>query len=443
MFLLVPIYIVLLCVRMAADENVVTGIDTLFKYVNERGETDIPALAGALGASEQTIQSWSTVLEKSGLVKITYKLGKMYVSPLTESIRASEVKAGETTTVVTAEPVRYEKLTAEEVDKLNQVKSSILNDSIVIQNRAADQLEPQIKALRNYISQMQKEFKDKSAEFKSYTAELNAFRAEANKSFESIGSSRQSLDKLVSELNIVPGTAQSQESIVNNLDTISKNTEALIEDIRSKASGMSGFTDEMIRQFEQKTSEERKKLIAFSESVKEESKRLDAFSQTAEQQLSTYKKEAEAYKRSFEKYLSRASKDRETFIDRYTRAQSSIDALYGNASKKFNSLDLMLSNQAVELNKVGSVEQKLDEMRRGVDEIEKQKEQLKKELDLFSKQLQELSRSKKTGADKGRLVREIDEKTKGNAKKLKELNAKLGVTSEELADIVPPAPARK
>ncbi len=63
-----------------AGQNITTSIDALMKYLSEHGETESGELAKALNVNESIIETWADVLEKAKITKITYKVGKMYVS---------------------------------------------------------------------------------------------------------------------------------------------------------------------------------------------------------------------------------------------------------------------------------------------------------------------------------------------------------------------------
>src|SRR5208337_1649342 len=62
------------------DQRITTSIDDLVKYLKEHGETESSELANTLGVDTGIVEAWSDALEKAKIVRITYKVGKMYVS---------------------------------------------------------------------------------------------------------------------------------------------------------------------------------------------------------------------------------------------------------------------------------------------------------------------------------------------------------------------------
>jgi len=72
---------------MEEGELVSTDIDAFLKYLNENEETEAGELARKLEIDEKSVDEWAKVLEASGNVKITYRMGKMYVAAVSHSIK--------------------------------------------------------------------------------------------------------------------------------------------------------------------------------------------------------------------------------------------------------------------------------------------------------------------------------------------------------------------
>ena len=65
---------------MALDDLLIsTGVDQLIRLVKERGKVEIGAAAKELKQPLRTIEDWAHVLEEEGLVRIEYKLTKIYL----------------------------------------------------------------------------------------------------------------------------------------------------------------------------------------------------------------------------------------------------------------------------------------------------------------------------------------------------------------------------
>ena len=71
-----------------ADKSIETSVDRLVAYLKKNGETEVSFLSANLGIGEDTMTDLVKILEKANIVKITYKLGKMYVTPA-DSMKAA------------------------------------------------------------------------------------------------------------------------------------------------------------------------------------------------------------------------------------------------------------------------------------------------------------------------------------------------------------------
>ncbi len=407
-----------------AMEDVVTGIDGLLKYINENGETDIMALASSIKVSENTIQEWAIILEKAKLARIQYKMGKMYISPASASISIGDLGGQKSS------GHSIEKVTPQEMEKLIEVKSGIMKDQLVINEKRVDEVAPRITELKRYIQEAEKNFKVRSDELNKYLNELHAIKDEAIKSVDSVNSSRRSLDDLINDLNKSSGVVEKERGAVQSIENISENAKAMTEDIRRKAQMLSVGTDDLIKQFDAKVAGERKTLVAFSDSVKLEGKKLDELEQSAEQQLDAYKKMAESYRREFEARISRSARERTAFMDRAVKAKKTLDGIYSNASKKAAALELMVSNELAGLKKLTELDQHLKEIRAAVDELLADSESIKKEIaelssgldkslkdkDITKKQRAVTGIEKKVGGFDGRIRNLRDKNDKINSK---------------------------
>lgn len=57
-----------------------TTIDSLVELLKGKGKMDLNTISTALGVDTTIVENWSKVLEKGNLVKITYEVGKMFVT---------------------------------------------------------------------------------------------------------------------------------------------------------------------------------------------------------------------------------------------------------------------------------------------------------------------------------------------------------------------------
>ncbi|MBM3229390.1 hypothetical protein FJZ26_03075 [Candidatus Parvarchaeota archaeon] len=80
---------------MALDELLIsTGVDNLIRLVHQKGRVELAAAAKELGLQVETLENWAHVLEEENIIKIEYKLTKIYlvwVSPDPSTVEAKAV----------------------------------------------------------------------------------------------------------------------------------------------------------------------------------------------------------------------------------------------------------------------------------------------------------------------------------------------------------------
>ena len=115
-----------------AKQEVTTQIDELVSYLKAHGETSITDLSKALVVGESTLNDWASILEKAGMVKVVYKAGRMFLSP----VEATTSESGENVSrIIQAEKEDIQSEVNSQQALLNQITSRInslqgLNDEI-------------------------------------------------------------------------------------------------------------------------------------------------------------------------------------------------------------------------------------------------------------------------------------------------------------------------
>src|SRR5271170_5516673 len=63
-------------------EETRTSIDTLLELLKVKGKSELNGVAVALDVDPRIVENWAKVLEAGNLIKISYKVGKMYLEPM-------------------------------------------------------------------------------------------------------------------------------------------------------------------------------------------------------------------------------------------------------------------------------------------------------------------------------------------------------------------------
>ncbi|MGC9129625.1 MAG: hypothetical protein ACP5GB_01955, partial [Candidatus Micrarchaeia archaeon] len=198
-----------------------TSIDALVEYLKSHGETDAQTLAKALGVTETLIEEWSNILEKSNVVKIIYRAGKMYVAPLS----------------VTKESV-------EEVQHRIEIeKESIINEAMA-QINTLNQLNEKIEKLSEVIKKGDEILKKRMGPLKGELDELYKMSSIAEKRYNEVKKKKNEIDTIAERLEKEARGLKERASSIENFHLNITNVEKLIQDIHNKIGLMHELLEE-------------------------------------------------------------------------------------------------------------------------------------------------------------------------------------------------------
>lgn len=379
-----------------SDGSIVTGIDNLLKYLKEHGETDSITLAASLNVSEKTIEDWSNVLEKAKMIHISYKLGKMYASP----VLISEAAVGE------------EK-------RLTDIKKSIIERDIETQITATEELGTKIVEYSKFVSSADNIFKTKAGALKEAVDRVYKLQDEIAGRYNRIKESKEAVEKLAVETEERLKGLQSQEEEIKNFNLSTGSAQAVIDDIKSKIYASDESIKDLILRFDKETLAERKRLSSLAESIKAESKSLAEIAAGEERQLSEYESMAGQYKRSLVMTKKSLERQRQGLLDSVFKTRGEVARMYDSAEKEIKKLGEELEKSKKTYGGFASLSERLNEIRKGVAELSKEREVLGKELEEMLKQLKEAEGiDVKKLNEKKNAIDSIEKRTKVTSKRL-------------------------
>jgi len=207
---------------MEFDELLITtGVDALVKLVKQKGKVELEEAAKALNIAPDTLEDWARVLEEEGIIKVEYKLTKVYiiwVQPTAreieeEKISFEEEKKGlmreiEKTTVELGpefkkvEELResfadvYNKL-YKRLDELEKTLSPVISTKEVSEKRFDENLK-RISDILSEINQVKTDVADLRKEISQ--AEKTVSKTKTETSFEKVKKTEDEIFSLMSEL---------------------------------------------------------------------------------------------------------------------------------------------------------------------------------------------------------------------------------------------------
>jgi chromosome segregation ATPase len=131
-------------------EETRTSIDTLLELLKVKGKYELNSVAVALNIDPRIVENWAKVLENGSLIKISYKVGKMYLEPL--NLMPEQQQDLKTRTDVT---------------------KFILEEDLAIERISLEKFSKNIEELNKSIGSMSKVYKSKMPDIERILADVD------------------------------------------------------------------------------------------------------------------------------------------------------------------------------------------------------------------------------------------------------------------------------
>lgn len=340
-----------------AEPLTTTSIDALVEYLKDHGETDSATLAHALGVSDTLIGEWANVLEKSNIVKISYRAAKMYIAPLAIS------KEGVST-----------------LEHNIEIKKENIINEVNTQLTAINQLNERLDSLNKFVAGGEAIFKRKLGPLKQQLDELHNVSKEAEKRYEDIKKSKNDVDKIAETLNKEISGLKERAEGIEHFELSSSEAERLLEDMNKRLKLMEAISDDTKKKSEEAINDYRKRIDEVANEIKEEIAALRENILANERVLNDDKRISEEYKRNALKLKKELDTTSSNALDVAEKRKQEIDRYYGLAEKSYNDLTVKLSELKKEVGDITTVDDTLRKVQSTIDEANKKKEELANEL---------------------------------------------------------------
>lgn len=391
-----------------AGQNITTSIDALMKYLGEHGETESGELAKALNVNESIIETWADVLEKAKITKITYKVGKMYVSLATSGKVAETAKA-----------------TAE-------FKKGIAETEMQAQVVAINQVSAKIDQFKQYVTGAEAAFKNKAGETKSTLDEIDKLDAQIGGAHKRLKEKKDYVDGLVGKLT---ESVQTLEQKSAELAAVSSggDAKALIEDIHAKLEGAESMIAGLGKEYDRAAGESRKSFTELVDGMKSESESLRRLLFQHEKEWEEYDAMAKRYGRDLEKTRRQVAGDRARMLDDIAKTSAEVGRVYAATDGRIDALRKSLAGMKKDFGGLAELSDKIAKAKADIAGTEKQRDAIAKDLGDLTIQLRALSTMDMTG--KSREAEDINRKVSASGKKIGSLNSNMDGLKEEVDDI--------
>ena len=400
---------------MAGKNDVIsTGVDSFIRLLRDSKKIELSEAAVKLGLSKDMLEEWAYVLEEQGLVKIDYKLTKMYLIWIAKSKIELADKAAE----------------------IKDRKSSMERETETQLERVIA-LGKQLDSLRKEFGRVSEAFEIKMGGVKRRLEELNEVkRAKEDIAFR-MNKLSQEHDEKLKQMDLAlkklearrTNLLESHSQIMGKLGEVDSRITELVKIKKSAESNIGSFTKQ-IEKAEGDANTAIKKLQKAQEELKAEKAKMQEVSTAIDTEL---KKNEAAQKKLF--------KELESVKSEVTQMEKKAAEIKAEADKKAKDLN---AQEAALKKKSGAALAAFDAEAKKLDELTKDFEERIKTREAFYKELDKLAETKNALLDELKeLKKDLDELRVSKGKyatvddilaKLEEVNKKLNETEKKRLD---------
>ncbi|MDE1870189.1 MAG: hypothetical protein KGH71_04375 [Candidatus Micrarchaeota archaeon] len=383
---------------MAEGQITTTGIDALVEYLNAHGETEESRLAAELQVNEKVIEDWASVLEKANVVKISYKVGKMFIAPL--SLGNVDVKTYKSSLDARKQSAETELVA--EMNVIQEMERRISNISKVVQ--AADDA-----------------FKKDGGQLKKDLDELDRIQKESERHYNGIKLEKERIDKISETLNTEMMALEEIAAKIKGFNAGEGDVKGVIDDVKQKMKRYDELTKEFIKGYDQMVRQKRDEIVKIHDETRNEMRSLQEALERQMRQLGENDRLGKYAKHESEKLKSEAERDRTAILNNLDKARQGVNSALPLAEKKILDINSKITELRKNFGELTNLNDSLNGVRDQVAKIRADQQALYKQAEAIRGELKALEYAKKSDIDKTADLQKMSEritKLKGEGAKI-------------------------
>ena len=395
-----------------AKQEVTTQIDELVSYLKAHGETGITDLSKALVVGESTLNDWASILEKAGMVKIVYKAGRMFLSP----VEATTSESGEN------------------VSRIIQAEKEDIQSEVNSQQALLNQITSRINSLQGLNDEINKLFSTKYKDVMGTIKKINAIGNEMNDAYKNAVAKKREIDSLSEDLRQGLERIDKEGSGIASYEADFGGAEEILSDLKKKADEYNSLSKGMVKEVEAVSDEYRKRAIKLSEEIKKEKESIDSLLSAAEKELHSRKAQSEHYAKELSGVKTRMERNKTRVIDDVEKSKNELYRLYDASINEIKDLSQKLESIKGDWNTIIELDSKVNDIEKELKGMQKSRDEIRLEIDSINRQIMSLAKltsSKKKDEE----LNKITQTSRSAAVKLKDLNDKVSKAENDMKDV--------
>ncbi|MDE1824831.1 MAG: hypothetical protein KGH61_02320 [Candidatus Micrarchaeota archaeon] len=388
---------------MAGPDLTTTGIDALVDYLKAHGETEESKLATELKVSEKVIEEWSEVLEKAKMVKISYRVGRMFVALLVGAA------AGDGQTLKSEIGVRKESLQSEVSSQLNLMQ----------------EFDKRIVDLSKVVGNAESLFKKNAGPIKKDLDDLDRIKKETEKHYSSIKEEKDKIDKMSSTLDTEMRALEEIAAKIQGFNVGNSEVDKVMVDVKAKVAQYREAVKDSEMGFEKMIREQRESFKHLHEAIFEEMKILNESLEMQKKQLGENQKLEKYAKTEAIKMKGEAERSKGNILNNLGKTKQSLDNTYPLMEKKIMEINAKAEEVKKGFGGLAQINSQIGAIKQEIEESKREHDELVKELNSLNAQAKGMEALKKSNEEKKAIVEDYVKKAAKTNERVQSLDKKI------------------
>ncbi len=349
-----------------------TTIDTMLELIRSKGRIDLNSIASSLGIAPSVVEGWAKVLESGNLIKISYEVGKMFLTPM--ELSKDELQALESKTqqqkFIMSEEIDADLISTEKLEQsLREIESNISGFEQRLQKESPE--------ARKKIEELSKMY----AQMRSYQSNIDAIK-------KGISSDYDNMEKRFNDLLAKLGKVSEQEQkakggIPGTIQENINNARAALQELETVKKNVAQSIENTRKDLENQLKQESARLDSI---IKQSHSELENAYKELEKEAGSYKgdiKEIKELQLTEEQLSKKLNQQHSEFNSNYSKLEQSLKQATANFSPKYE-------EAMNELNKVMEGSGSMGEIIKNMSDLKMEIEDLGPKLNNYRTELQKL-----------------------------------------------------
>ena len=349
-----------------------TTIDTMLELIRSKGRIDLNSIASSLGIAPSVVEGWAKVLESGNLIKISYEVGKMFLTPM--ELSKDEMQALESKTqqqkFIMSEEIDADLISTEKLEQsLREIESNISGFEQRLQKESPE--------ARKKIEELSKMY----AQMRSYQSNIDAIK-------KGISSDYDNMEKRFNDLLAKLGKVSEQEQkakggIPGTIQENINNARAALQELETVKKNVAQSIENTRKDLENQLKQESARLDSI---IKQSHSELENAYKELEKEAGSYKgdiKEIKELQLMEEQLSKKLNQQHSEFNSNYSKLEQSLKQATANFSPKYE-------EAMNELNKVMEGSGSMGEIIKNMSDLKMEIEDLGPKLNNYRTELQKL-----------------------------------------------------